>query len=487
LAVEPEEDSILMSRDDNPRDELLRRFEAVISGAELDDLRQLVDELSLLGGAASQAASQSHPPELRRPPFVDVRVFRVRVDLKRSSPPIWRRLELRSDLTLDVVHRVLQTAFSWTDTHLWRFSLGGDPFGRAGQTFPCPWDVEEGDFGDDGAVPASEVRLDETMQDVGDALHYVYDYGDNWGLILRLEDVSAVPADSPAAVLVAGRRAAPPEDCGGVTDGAELAGLLEDPESIDIDALNTSLRSPYIALTEHNLDRRLIDLIGRLAYSPLGDDLETGAVALMSDTEPPDAKELDESFRAFTWFLDRAADGGIPLTAAGYLRPADVAAVARVLPTMGGWIGKANRESETTPVLHFRKVLQSLGLLRKHKGALRLTRAGASAQQAREELWNRLADKLVPGADGFEADAALLLLAYAATSAGSEIPLDGVAAALTTVGWRADGHPIECRDLYWAPALEVLRNVTSEPTTWPDRWRISPAAARLARAALQKR
>lgn len=154
---------------------------------------------------------------------------------------------------------------------------------------------------------------------------------------------------------------------------------------------------------------------------------------------------------------------------------------------MNDWIGKANRESETTPVLHFRKVLQSLGLLRKHTGALRLTRAVAAAQQSREELWNHLADRLVPATDGFDTDAALLLLAYAATSAESEIPLDDVAAALTTVRWCADGQRIERRDLYGIPALEVLRNVTTEPTTWADRWRVSPAAARLARAALQKR
>jgi hypothetical protein len=476
-----------MSPDDNRRDELLRRFASVISGAELEDLRQLVDDLSLLG-AAAQHASPPQSRELRRPPLGEGMIFRVRVDLRRSKPPIWRRLELRSDLRLDVIHRILQTAFSWTDTHLWRFSLGGDPFSRAGQEFLCPWDVEEGDFGDDGAVPASDVRLDETMQDVGDAVYYVYDYGDSWELTLRLEDVSAAPAGCPSAVIVAGRRAAPPEDCGGVTDGTELAELLEDPEAFDIDAINASLRSPYIVLTEHNLDRRLIDLINRLTYTSVGDDLERRAVALISAPGPPDARELDECLRAFTWFLDRAAERGISLTAAGYLRPVDVAAAARVVPTMGGWIGKANRENETTPVLHFRQLLQSLGLLRKHKGALRLTRAGTAARQAPEELWNHLADKLVPVANGFEADAALILLAYAATSAGLELPLDDVAAVLTAAGWSAgDGQPIERRDLYWIPALEVVRDVTSDPIGWADRWRVSPAAARLARAALRQR
>jgi Plasmid pRiA4b ORF-3-like protein len=315
-----------------------------------------------------------------------------------------------------------------------------------------------------------------------------YDYGDSWELTLRLEDVSPAVANAPSAVVVGGRRASPPEDCGGITDGAELAVILEDAEAFDVDELNASLRSPYVALSEHNLDRRLIDLINRLTYSPVGEGLERRAVALMSDPGPPEVRELDEAFRAFTWFLDRAAEGEISLTAAGYLKPVDVAAAARVVPTMSGWMGKANRESETTPVLHFRQVLQSLGLLRKSKGALRLTRAGAAAQNALEELWNRLADKLVPAGNDFNSDATLLLLAYAATSAEAELPLDEVAAALTAAGWQTDvGRRIERRDLYSMPALEVLRNVTSEPVAWADRWRISPAASRLARAALQQK
>ena len=65
-----------MSRDDNPRDDLLGRFDAMISGAELDDLRQLVGELSLLGGRASQNVPQSQSAELRRPPLADLRISR---------------------------------------------------------------------------------------------------------------------------------------------------------------------------------------------------------------------------------------------------------------------------------------------------------------------------------------------------------------------------------------------------------------------------
>jgi len=99
-----------------------------------------------------------------------------------------------------------------------------------------------------------------------------------------------------------------------------------------------------------------------------------------------------------------------------------------------------------------------LGLLRKHKGSLRLTRAGHDSHAAWQTLWNQLADRLVPNTDGFDTDATLLLLLYAATSPDTELPLDTIAAALTHLGWQShDGTPIVDYDLYRLRALDVLR------------------------------
>lgn len=108
---------------------------------------------------------------------------------------------------------------------------------------------------------------------------------------------------------------------------------------------------------------------------------------------------------------------------------------------MGDWIGTNNREVHCAPLLDFRQTLQSMGLLRKHKGTLLLTRAGAAAQRDPAKLWDHLAMRLVPGGDdSFEGQATLLLLAYAGSSDNSELPLDQVAMALTELGWRhSDG------------------------------------------------
>lgn len=50
-------------------------------------------------------------PDLRRARRRDVVVYRVRVHLNDSDPTIWRRLDVRSNLTLDMLHQVLQVAF----------------------------------------------------------------------------------------------------------------------------------------------------------------------------------------------------------------------------------------------------------------------------------------------------------------------------------------------------------------------------------------
>lgn len=228
---------------------MLRKLRSEIAGMSAVELRQLADALLQVGSEAVQAPAR---PELRRAPLSEVRIFRVRVDVGRAKPPIWRRLELRSDLTLDVVHQVLQAAFGWTDSHLHRFALGGDPFDRDSQLFLCPFDVEEQEPGDDGPA-AADVRLDETMQDPGDELFYVYDYGDGWALSLRLEEVLPATADTRLATLIDARRAAPPEDSGGGVDAATLATLLDNPAFVDLDDINEALNAPTLFCTNTTL------------------------------------------------------------------------------------------------------------------------------------------------------------------------------------------------------------------------------------------
>lgn len=472
-----------MGGGENDRAELLRRFEAVTSGAELDDLRGLLGSVSQLAGPPTP---RSKRPELRRPRLDEVVIYRIRVDLDQAKPPIWRRLDVRSDLTLEVVHQVLQSAFGWADTHLHRFAVGGHPFDRRSQVFLSPDDLEDRADADEGGVPATDVRLDEVLQEPGDVLRYLYDYGDSWAHTLRLEKVLPAPADAPTASCVDGRRATPPEDCGGLVTEDELVEVLPDPAHFDAAEVNEALQAPYFLLSEYGVRPELLELVSRLSLSALADDLAARMVQLVGRPSEPPEEEMRAALRAHQWFLDRAQGDGIELTSAGYLKPADVEEASLVVPAMGDWIGKNNRESHATPLLEFRESLQSMGLLRKRRGRLLLTRVGTAAQQDPVRLWRHLASRLVPDKPGtFESVASLFLLAYAGTSANGPLPLDDLATALTELGWRhLDGTPVDRYEVFDLDAFTVLSNVADEPADLDDR--ISTAAAALARAALRR-
>ena len=152
---------------------------------------------------------------------------------------------------------------------------------------------------------------------------------------------------------------------------------------------------------------------------------------------------------------------------------------------MNDWIGKHNREIQCYPLLRFREGVQSLGLLRKHKGTLLLTKAGVAAQRDTDKLWEHLAGRLIPKSDDkFDAQATMLMLALAAASAGSKLPFDKIAALLAELGWRySDGRSISESSLRQLPVYEVLSNVTDPPVTRARRNVVRPAAA-LARRAL---
>lgn len=143
-----------------------------------------------------------------------VRGFRIRVDLKDTKPPVWRRIDVPGDITLPRLHLVLQAAMGWTDSHLHRFRTAPHP---NAPEFLTQFDLDEGEEG----MLEDDVRLDQIVAAEGDRLWYDYDFGDGWEHVLRVQKVLESPPSAPAGV--AGRLACPPEDCGGPWGYRELA------------------------------------------------------------------------------------------------------------------------------------------------------------------------------------------------------------------------------------------------------------------------
>jgi Plasmid pRiA4b ORF-3-like protein len=111
-------------------------------------------------------------------------------------------------ITLDGLHAVIQAAFGWESYHLHVFETAD----RQQYGDPDP----ELDFRSEYGVRLTRVAP------VGHKLRYTYDFGDNWEHVVEIE--RSLPAE-PAVTYprcVGGRRAAPPEDCGGIWGYQEL-------------------------------------------------------------------------------------------------------------------------------------------------------------------------------------------------------------------------------------------------------------------------
>ncbi len=457
-------------------DETRAQFEAAIAGAELDDLRRLTP---ILGGAHIEYVPR---PELRKPRRRQPVLYRVTADLNEAQPRIWRTLDLRSDLSLDLVHAVLQGAFGWADTHLYRFSIGGGPFDLDSQVYVCPYDVEDGDV---EGIPAQDVRLDETLQEPGDVLDYVYDYGDHWDLTLRLDAV--LPSDSAIARCVGGERAGPPENCGGLRRQEDLAEVLPDPQHFDVAEVNRSLLDPMLLMRQAGVNPALAKLLQGLRHASVGDQLIALGLGLSEPGSRMRPEEFDAALRPVLWFLERAQGQGLALTSAGYLKPDDVRAASAVVPGAKGWRGSKNRETLTRPVLAFRQMLQTLGLLRKHKGRLVTTKAGARGLVDHGFLWGHIASRLVPSPQQprFDREGSLVVLLCASSSTGS-IPKALIVEAMSALGWeRKDGEPLEYLDLALGiPVVDVFENLGLLRSPWSGPLDVSEVGQALAREVL---
>lgn len=206
-------------------------------------------------------------------------------------------------------------------------------------------------------------------------------------------------------------------------------------------------------MTTHRLAHRLHPVLtwvlNGLEGTPLKQPLTDRLTELLAQTALEPAPDYRRALHAHLWMLDRAAGESLTLTAAGYLAPAHVKALAAELPEMADWQFSMTREVDVYPVLAFREHLLSAGLLRRYKGKLLPTRPGTAAFQNPELLWEHLADRLVPSGDDFTTAATVLVLAHWSTHREGHLDGTAIARALTELGWQhRDGSPVDPREVW---------------------------------------
>ncbi len=184
-------------------------------------------------------------------------IFRLKVTLRGSKPPIWRRFLVPSDITLKRLHDCLQDVMGWTDSHLHQFEAQGVCYGKSDRDFGI------------ARVSENKTTVSQLLRRPKDRLTYEYDFGDGWLHDVVLDE--ALPAGhggGPYPTVEAGRRACPPEDVGGIygylgflealadpkhpehQDMIEWAGDRFDPEAFDVGEANLAIHGGWVRRKE---------------------------------------------------------------------------------------------------------------------------------------------------------------------------------------------------------------------------------------------
>jgi hypothetical protein len=181
-----------------------------------------------------------------------VAIYQLKITLEAIRPPIWRRVQVPGTILLPHLHRLIQAVMGWDDAHLHAFQVGDTSYGQPDSEL------------DDWMQDERRIRLAQIAPAEKSKFRYEYDFGDDWRHMVVVEKILPVAVGQIYPVCLAGKRACPPEDCGGPWGYPEFLEaisnpkheqhdeLLEwiggefDPEAFDMAAVNGELQTMHL-------------------------------------------------------------------------------------------------------------------------------------------------------------------------------------------------------------------------------------------------
>jgi len=160
-------------------------------------------------------------------------VYQLKVTLDETDPPVWRRLLVPASISLKQLHGVLQKAMGWTNSHLHQFEVRDRTYG-----------IPDPEFGEN-TLDEARARLDQVLTREKDTIIYEYDFGDGWIHKVALEKIAKPVEGVVVPSCIAGARACPPEDCGGVWGYQEFLQAVGDPSHPEHEEMLEWIGGPF--------------------------------------------------------------------------------------------------------------------------------------------------------------------------------------------------------------------------------------------------
>lgn len=152
------------------------------------------------------------------------KVYQLEIVLRGSEPRIWRRVLVPGSFTLPRLHKTIQIAMGWENSHLHEFIIAGRHYGEP--------DPDYDSFGME-MLNHRKFKLEQVAPVEGAKFEYVYDFGDGWRHDLTVESIAPPEPERVYPVCLAGEQACPIEDSGALRGYYEKIEIAQDPDHPD--------------------------------------------------------------------------------------------------------------------------------------------------------------------------------------------------------------------------------------------------------------
>jgi Plasmid pRiA4b ORF-3-like protein len=163
-------------------------------------------------------------------------IYQFKITLIDVQPDIWRTIQVPDTYNFWDLHVAIQDVMGWLDYHLHEFNFASDKtLIRIG--------MPDEESGDSDTLLGWEINIKTYFEKVGSIARYSYDFGDGWEHQIELEAILPLDASINYPVCIAGERACPPEDCGGVPGFEDMLATLQHGKTNEKKELNEWLKN----------------------------------------------------------------------------------------------------------------------------------------------------------------------------------------------------------------------------------------------------
>lgn len=152
-------------------------------------------------------------------------IYQFKIVMHDIQPEIWRRIQVRSSYSFWDLHVAIQDAMGWEDYHLHEF-IFNDPKTKQKLFIGIP---DEDDWGDKVVLAGWDLKISDYFSLETPEAQYDYDFGDGWEHTIILEKILPAEPRQKYPKCLDGKRACPPEDCGGIYGYESLNLILQTP------------------------------------------------------------------------------------------------------------------------------------------------------------------------------------------------------------------------------------------------------------------